>query len=140
MDDDPDVICSPQEQALVDALGSLSASLSSDGHDHSHGHGHHGHGHSHDQPLRHNRAGATLGAKAAEEEQASGRPSLIGREVRLVGLVAKPELNGVVGVCERYDARKARYAVRLPSQPKPLALKGDNLELLAEHDGGEDDV
>ena len=66
----------------------------------------------------------------------------------------------MVGVCERYDARQARYAVRLlhhpwhpmtwplmtwqaryavrlPSQPKPLALKGDNLELADPDDGKE---
>ena len=62
--------------------------------------------------------------------QAAGLKSLIGQEVRLVGLRAKPELNGAVGVCERFDTAQGRYAVRLPGHDKPVAIKGGNLELL----------
>ena len=49
-----------------------------------------------------------------------------------MGLRAKPELNGAVGVCERYDSAQGRYAVRLDGHDKPLAVKGANLELTSE--------
>ena len=76
------------------------------------------------QPLE---ADGSVAPAAAETH---GLKSLIGQEVRLVGLQAKPELNGVVGVCERFDNKQGRYAVRLEGHEKPLAVKAGNLELV----------
>ena len=76
------------------------------------------------QPLE---ADGSVATAAAEKH---GLKSLIGQEVRLVGLQAKPELNGVVGVCERFDNKQGRYAVRLEGHEKPLAVKAGNLELV----------
>ena len=70
--------------------------------------------------------------EAASRLRAAGPKSFVGQNVRLVGLQAKPELNGAVGVCERFDKAQGRYAVRLHGHEKPLALKGGNLELLVE--------
>jgi predicted DsbA family dithiol-disulfide isomerase len=55
----------------------------------------------------------------------------VGRRVRLAGLVARPEINGAAGLCERFDAEKGRYVVRLASDPggKPIAVKAENLAL-----------
>ena len=72
---------------------------------------------------------------AAAKLQAAGLKSFIGQEVRLVGLKAKPELNGAAGVCERFDKAQGRYAVRLAGQEKPIAVKGANLELVDAGDG-----
>ena len=55
-------------------------------------------------------------------------------QVRLVGLQAKPELNGVVGVCERFDGKQGRYAIRVAGHEKPIAVKGGNLELVEDAD------
>ena len=74
-----------------------------------------------------------------EKLRAAGLRSLIGQEVRLIGLQAKPELNGAIGVCERFDTKHGRYAVRLPGHEKPLAVKADNLELAADAEGGAKD-
>ena len=48
----------------------------------------------------------------------------------LVGLQARPELNGAVGVCERFDGTLGRYGVRLPGREQPLAVQAANLQLL----------
>lgn len=77
---------------------------------------------------------------AAATLRAAGLKSLIGHEVRLVGLVARPELNGAVGVCERFDTKQGRYAVRLAGHEKPLALNGANLELTGVEDGDRDEL
>ena len=74
------------------------------------------------------------GAAGAERLRAAGLSSLVGQDVRLVGLQATPELNGVVGVCERFDSKQGRYAVRLPQGDQPLALKAANLELVSQVD------
>jgi len=81
---------------------------------------------------------ASAAEDGAAKLQAAGLKSFIGQEVRLVGLRAKPELNGAVGVCERFDKGQGRYAVRLPGHEKPLAVKGSNLELL--EDAGKDEL
>lgn len=72
--------------------------------------------------------------------RAAGLKSFIGREVRLAGLRAKPELNGAVGVCERFDKTQGRYAVRLPGHEKPLAVKGGNLELVEDSGAGKEEL
>lgn len=54
---------------------------------------------------------------------------LIGRTVQLHGLSAKPELNGLVGVCERFDEATGRYGVRLEGHENLQALKAANLNL-----------
>ena len=78
------------------------------------------------QPLPSSSAEAA--AESAEAAAAGDATSFVGQEVRLVGLQAKPELNGAVGVCERLDAKQGRYAVRLPGLEKPIAIKAANLE------------
>jgi hypothetical protein len=60
---------------------------------------------------------------------------LSGQEVRLVGLQAKPELNGAVGACERFDAQSGRYAVRIPRQEQPILVRATNLELVDKSGG-----
>ena len=77
-------------------------------------------------------------AEAAEAAAAGDATSFVGQEVRLVGLQAKPELNGAVGVCERLDAKQGRYAVRLPGHEKPIAIKAANLERV--DGGGKDEL
>lgn len=74
----------------------------------------------------------------ATQLEAGGLRSFVGQEVRLVGLQAKPELNGAVGVCERFDTTQGRYAVRLEGHDKPLAVKGANLRLKTEPATAED--
>lgn len=69
--------------------------------------------------------------------EAAGLKSLIGQEVRLVGLQSKPDLNGAVGVCERFDGRQARYAIRLPGHETPIGVKAANLELVERTDKDE---
>ena len=54
---------------------------------------------------------------------------LIGRRVQLHGLSARPELNGLLGVCERFDKDKGRYGVRVPGHEDLLALKPANVRL-----------
>jgi len=94
-----------------------------------------------DEPLLTSQA-AMADAGAAKQLKAAGLKSLVGQEVRLVGLQAKPELNGVVGVCERFDAKQGRYAVRLPERDQPLAVKAANLELVGEgaDEGAKDEL
>ena len=60
--------------------------------------------------------------------------------VEVKGLQAKPELNGVVGLCERFDGKQGRYAVRLPEHDKPIAVKAANLELVEEGDDGKEEL
>lgn len=60
---------------------------------------------------------------------------LSGQEVRLVGLQAKPELNGAVGACERFDEQSGRYAVRIPRQEQPILVRATNLELVDKSGG-----
>ena len=88
------------------------------------------------QPLPSSSAEAA--AESAEAAAAGDATSFVGQEVRLVGLQAKPELNGAVGVCERLDAKQGRYAVRLPGLEKPIAIKAANLERV--DGGGKDEL
>ena len=60
---------------------------------------------------------------------------LSGQAVRLVSLQAKPELNGAVGACERFDAQSGRYAVRMPGQEQPVLVRAANLELVDKSGG-----
>ena len=85
------------------------------------------------QPLPSSSAQAAESAESAEPAAAGDATSLVGQEVRLVGLQTKPTLNGAVGVCERFDAKQGRYAVRLPEHETPIAIKAANLERV---DGG----
>jgi len=80
---------------------------------------------------------AEVARDGVAEPRAAAHKKFIGREVRLVGLQSKPELNGVLGVCERFDERQGRYAIRLPGHEKPLALHGGNLELVRDPDKDE---
>ncbi len=54
----------------------------------------------------------------------------VGTAVRLRGLVTRPELNGRVGVAERFDMKAARYAVKMQvaTPEAQLLVKGENLE------------
>jgi hypothetical protein len=56
----------------------------------------------------------------------------VGTAVRLRGLVTRPELNGRVGVAERFDIRAARYAVKMQvaTPEAQLLVKGENLEVV----------
>lgn len=78
------------------------------------------------------------GGSGRAQGRASSLHSMIGQQVRLVGLQARPELNGVVGMCERFDGKQQRYAVRVEGRGQPLAIKGTNLELI--EGGGKDEL
>ena len=53
--------------------------------------------------------------------------SLEGREATVVGVQARPELNGQLGIAVRYLGEKGRFEVQLQTVEKPIALKPDNL-------------
>jgi len=80
--------------------------------------------------YQHVRKAKTKGAVAAPDD------SLIGHRVQLQGLSARPELNGLVGVCEQIDKAKGRYGIRVPGHEDLLALKPANL-ILAQGMGDE---
>jgi len=49
--------------------------------------------------------------------------------VRLYGLKAKPELNGMIGNCIAFDKSKGRWQVRLEERPQAdMLFKEDNLQ------------
>jgi len=75
-------------------------------------------------------AEAEAAKDGAAQLRAAGLTSFTGQEVRLVGLQAKPGLNGAVGACERFDTQSGRYAVRIPGQEKPIAVRASNLQLV----------
>ncbi len=58
----------------------------------------------------------------------------IGIQVRAVGLAAKPELNGRLGIVKKYDEPKLRVGVEFAPPFGLLSLKHTNLEMA---DGGE---
>ena len=51
-----------------------------------------------------------------------------GKQVKIHGLQAKPELNGAVGFAASYDEGRGRYTVNLPDGCS-IALQPTNLEL-----------
>lgn len=53
--------------------------------------------------------------------------SLEGREATVVGVQAKPELNGQLGIAVRYLGEKGRFEVQLQTVEMPIALKPENL-------------
>ena len=67
---------------------------------------------------------------AATDHRASAPPPmpLVGKRVRILGLQARPELNGKLAIAESYVASKGRYGVKLPDGTTTLALKPANLE------------
>ena len=79
------------------------------------------------------------GAEAGAAQLRVAGCEFSGQEVRLVGLQAKPELNGAVGACERFDAQSGRYAVRIPGQEQPILVKAANLELVDKSGGDKSD-
>ena len=54
----------------------------------------------------------------------------VGDVVRVSGLVAKPELNGLVAQVASWDAAKGRHHVRLDASGETLSLKPSNLQRL----------
>eukprot|EP00900_Chrysochromulina_parva_P026654 jgi/Chrpa1/8622/Chrysochromulina_OHIO_Genome00023329-RA len=74
--------------------------------------------------------GAESSSKAGAGAAAAGS-SLSGQTVTVVGLEARPELNGQRGKVGTYDASKGRYAVQLDGMLKAdsIMLKADNLVL-----------
>lgn len=54
-------------------------------------------------------------------------PPLVGKMVIINGLLARPELNGLVGDCQSFDAGRGRYCVVVKGET--MALKPSNLEL-----------
>lgn len=107
-------------------------------------------------------ASATVGDHSDDSDKMSATPTQwVGQRVRLVGLVARPELNDATGRCVNYDAKKGRFAIQLDRQTstqgeaqvrggaeasssdgatystKPVAVKAANLELLIDEDDGE---
>jgi len=57
------------------------------------------------------------------------RAPLVGKQVLLHGLVAKPELNDMTGTATGWNSKSGRYAVRL-QDGSAVALKAANLVLL----------
>ena len=69
-----------------------------------------------------------------EKEKEKEPPSLVGCRVELVGIGAKPELNGRQGLAVSFDAAKGRYNVRLDGSlaaESMLALRPDNVRVVA---------
>ena len=54
-------------------------------------------------------------------------PPLVGKMVTINGLLARPDLNGLVGDCQSFDAERGRYCVLVKGET--MALKPSNLEL-----------
>ena len=75
-------------------------------------------------------AGAASSSKTGAAAAAAGS-SLSGQTVTVVGLEARPELNGQRGKVGTYDASKGRYAVQLDGMLKSdsIMLKADNMVL-----------
>ena len=61
----------------------------------------------------------------------SSRTSLVGKCVRVSGLDGRPELNGQIGVAQKFVVDKGRYAVRLGDLPHPetVLINEANLEV-----------
>ena len=59
-------------------------------------------------------------------------PNHSARRVRIVGLQARPELNGRCGVAGRFDAAKGRYAVVVEGETKVMLLKPVSLQDMGE--------
>lgn len=81
---------------------------------------------------------APLAPAAATREQppaaVAGAPSgplepSIGCEVRLIGLVAAPDLNGRTGILQEYHQERGRWAVIMP-EGEPKLVRPQNLEVL----------
>ena len=53
--------------------------------------------------------------------------SLLGRRVVIIGIVAKPELNGRTGTALSFDDDKGRYLVELDESSSSLMIKPCNL-------------
>ena len=57
------------------------------------------------------------------------RAALVGKQVLVHGLVAKPELNNMTGTAAGWDSERGRYSVRL-QDGSLLSLKPTNLRKL----------
>lgn len=55
---------------------------------------------------------------------------LVGKLVQVHGLAGRAELNGAVGMCERYCVARRRLAVLLKGLSEPVAIKAANLTVL----------
>ncbi len=65
-----------------------------------------------------------------EPEPGTGSPYSAGQRVVLAGLTSSSELNGVVGVVQRYDEAKGRYSIQLHASgdaKRTVAVKPQNL-------------
>ena len=58
-------------------------------------------------------------------------PPLLGKRVRLSGLVSKPSLNGQCGKATSFDVTKGRYHVELDGETL-MSLKAANLQEVAD--------
>ena len=69
------------------------------------------------------------------EQQAAPEAPLLGKPVRIVGLEAKPRLNGKTGHVASFDAASGRYAVTLDGGGEGVRVRGANLEMVAVTEG-----
>ena len=62
---------------------------------------------------------------------------LVGKRVRIDGVVGRPELNGKLGTAVRYYTKKGRYAVEVAGEPprEHVLLKPANLQPAVDTDG-----
>jgi hypothetical protein len=77
---------------------------------------------------------------AAAEAPAEADPDLIGARVKIVGIKARPELNGLAGNVESYNQETGRYNVKIfrIQSAEVMALKPDNLKKTGAAKGGDD--
>lgn len=66
------------------------------------------------------------GASSSSAGESKGSTLQPGAEVKIQGIKAKPELNGLKGTLIAFDAEKGRWQVQLPDGP-PKLFKEDNL-------------
>lgn len=67
------------------------------------------------------------GAGSSEDAGEVEAPPLVGKKVVISGLLARPDLNGLVGEATSFDASKGRYAVLINAEV--LSLKPANLAM-----------
>lgn len=79
-----------------------------------------------------NREAAQAAAEAGAEEQAP----YVGKRVQISGLLARPELNGQVGLVTSFSAANARYVVSVAGES--IALKVANLTVAKSNSGDSD--
>ena len=71
-------------------------------------------------------ASVAAGRKAKLTLKPSNLVWSVGTAVLVVGMKQQPEMNGLHGAVEGFDAQKGRYVVRLPARPRPASLRPEN--------------